>query len=729
VDRFLSRAQKGLTKSRFIQEVIINIMETMEYSKKRGIKGVLVSIDQSKAFDSVSHDYMEKVYDFFGFGERIKKWLKTIGTGRTASVELSDTSTTETFDLGKGHAQRDSPSPLLYNIAAQIIIFKIELDPNIQKICETELDPPVNLIPQLFFKGEGFGKTTNNESFADDSSNLMVLTVDSLNKLRIILDEFRILSGLSCNLEKSFAMRIGDCQGPITDDKLNTGFSFVDKIKLLGFTLQNYGDVVAANFEVIAQKIENISRFWERFRLSLNGKIAVYKSLMLPQINYAASIFTPDNDMMIRLEQATERFVSGGLNIAKSKLYTAVDRGGVGMFRLDDFISSLQCSWIKRCHNQITDNWRFQLAQIGNNNVLNIVYDNHARSVLGTVLSNITKSYDKFKEKYAQVENNYLKVPIYCNNAFGYGRGIGNRLDENFFETDNNTQRRDLVMKITWSDLSAGGNFLSKHDVETHVGLTLTNNKYGSLKNAYQCAVNKYHSNGKSVTDISTFLSSFKKGSKRFRLILGTDRNLRNITNSQQVKTFMRLIDCAIPEELRTKTLFCSWNKSYMSSNINMFKFKFYNNILGLNSRVAHFNNEIDAGCTFCKITGPFPVPSETFVHIFFDYPSVYKIIQTLYSRYFLNQTITKENYFLANYSEIERDNLPINILLDLCRYLIWQEKLGKKLPSATTMLVNLDTLLAITVGSSRKLEEQFSGCLYFQNGGNQDDYGNGRRP
>jgi hypothetical protein len=166
-----------------------------------------------------------------------------------------------------------------------------------------------------------------------------------------------------------------------------------------------------------------------------------------------------------------------------------------------------------------------------------------------------------------------------------------------------------------------------------------------------------------------------------------------------------------------------------MYSNINMFKFKFYNNILGLNSRVAHFNNEIDARCTFCKITGPFPVPSETFVHIFFDCPSVYKIIQTLYSRYFLNQTITKENYFLANYSEIEIDNLPINILLDLFRYLIWQEKLGKKLPSATTMLVNLESLLAITVGSRRKLEEQFSGCLYFQNGGKQDDYGNGRRP
>jgi hypothetical protein len=131
----------------------------------------------------------------------------------------------------------------------------------------------------------------------------------------------------------------------------------------------------------------------------------------------------------------------------------------------------------------------------------------------------------------------------------------------------------------------------------------------------------------------------------------------------------------------------------------------------------------------FLQIDGPFPVPSETFVHIFFDCPSVYKIIQTLYNKYFLNQTISKENYFLANLSEMEKDNLLINILLDLFRYLIWQDKLGKKLPNATTLLVNLESLLAITVGTSRKLEEQFFGCLYFQNGGNRDADGNGRRP
>jgi hypothetical protein len=128
VDRVLSRAQKGFTKSRQIQEVIINCMETMNYCRKNNIRGVIASIDQSKAFDSVDHKYMEKVYEFFGFGERIQRWLKSIGTNRKACIQLENNITTDTFDLGKGHAQGDSPSPLLYNLAAQIQIFKIEFN-------------------------------------------------------------------------------------------------------------------------------------------------------------------------------------------------------------------------------------------------------------------------------------------------------------------------------------------------------------------------------------------------------------------------------------------------------------------------------------------------------------------------------------------------------------------------------------------------------------------------
>ena len=111
MNRILSRAQKGFNQKRYIQEAILNTLKTIDYCKTINIKGVLVSIDQSKAFDCVGHSFKEKVYNFLGFGERIKRWLKSIGTGRIACVSLENGGQTNCFDLEKGHAQGTSPSP------------------------------------------------------------------------------------------------------------------------------------------------------------------------------------------------------------------------------------------------------------------------------------------------------------------------------------------------------------------------------------------------------------------------------------------------------------------------------------------------------------------------------------------------------------------------------------------------------------------------------------------
>ncbi len=60
-------------------------------------------------------------------------------------------------------------------------------------------------------------------------------------------------------------MRIGDLSGDLSEDITNLGFTFTDKLTLLGYQLQNYGDIAASNFEKIGIKIDNLIRFWERF--------------------------------------------------------------------------------------------------------------------------------------------------------------------------------------------------------------------------------------------------------------------------------------------------------------------------------------------------------------------------------------------------------------------------------------------------------------------------------
>jgi hypothetical protein len=177
---------------------------------------------------------------------------------------------------------------------------------------------------------------------------------------------------------------------------------------------------------------------------------------------------------------------------------------------------------------------------------------------------------------------------------------------------------------------------------------------------------------------IASFLGRFRKGSKPFRNIISKANAKQNMSQLPQVKTFLRLIDCDPPSDVRIKSLFCSWNKTVFSSRINLFKFKYYNNILGTNNRVSHFNREINAGCTFCNISGPRPIPVESFSHIFYDCPVVNGLILELEKKYLVGNTMTKENYFISNFAENEKDNIACNILLDGFKYLIWQKNLKK---------------------------------------------------
>jgi hypothetical protein len=527
-DRVLSRAQKGFTKSRQIQEVIINCTESMEHCRKNNIKGVLVSIDQSKAFDSVDHGYMEKVYAFFGFGDRIQRWLKSIGTNRMACIQLEDGKVSDPFNLDKGHAQGDSPSPLLYNLAAQIQIFKIELNSDIERIKNEHIDVREADLQLTQQKGEGRGQTETNESFADDSSNLTLMTVQSLSELKSVLDAFRLLSGLSCNLEKSFVMRIGNVEGDIPDDIQRLGFAFTNKIKLLGFILNSHGELVAANFEKVLEKVDSITRFWERFHLGLTGKIAIYKSLLLPQINYVATIITPNEAILSQLEQTMERFVIKGLNMSSKKCYLPVEKGGLGMFRLTDFIAGLQCSWIKRCHNSCNDNWRSKLYECGGGDVTRLVADGWTKSRVGPVLWNIILSFNKFKENYAKHGNNYKLMPIYGNNAFGYGRGMKEKLDENFFGIDHNMplDARKKIIDATWESITQGDAIADINRVNNVFGLILTNDQYQKIKNTFQGINRKYSRPDESPIELRTFLNRFKKGSRPFRKII----NLAGLT-------------------------------------------------------------------------------------------------------------------------------------------------------------------------------------------------------
>jgi hypothetical protein len=195
-DFIFSRAQKGFTNSRFIQEVLINLCETIGYCNQNNIPACIVAIDQAKAFDSISNAYMLQAYRFFGMGEYMINMLNTLGSGRVACISFDDGTVSNPFDLERGRTQGNGPSPCEYNIGQQILLFKLELSPDLASVYNHLIVPRTIMStvgathPSITecieseanprFSQESSRETDKAEGFADDTSVATVFSYPNL---------------------------------------------------------------------------------------------------------------------------------------------------------------------------------------------------------------------------------------------------------------------------------------------------------------------------------------------------------------------------------------------------------------------------------------------------------------------------------------------------------------------------------------------------------------------
>jgi len=319
-DRITSRAQKGFTESRVIQEVLINVIENMSFSKNNNIPACLLALDQEKAFDSVRHDYLVEVLEFFGFGQNMIRMVTTACTNRLACIIDENGNYSRNFVLGRGTAQGDCPSPTLFVFLQQVLLFKLELDPGIDSIFPENLGPVFAVGAQNnHFKNESNRETDKVDCFADDTTSSTTLRFDSLNKIKNILETFSVLSGLKCNFEKTNLLPIN---GDVTEEIRNLGFNIVDKITLLGVEIDKDLRFLDTVHDKTIRKVTSVANYWKRFRLSMPGRIAIAKTLLYSQIGYVASIIPPTQRQSKQLEGTISNFVKANLTISEERIFS-----------------------------------------------------------------------------------------------------------------------------------------------------------------------------------------------------------------------------------------------------------------------------------------------------------------------------------------------------------------------------------------------------------------------
>ena len=100
---------------RHIEDNIHIVQNLIDHINKTDGEIALISIDQEKAFDRMSHSFIIKTLTKFNFGENFIKWVKTICTGTKSFVKVNGYKTFE-FDIERGVRQGFPLSTMLYTV-------------------------------------------------------------------------------------------------------------------------------------------------------------------------------------------------------------------------------------------------------------------------------------------------------------------------------------------------------------------------------------------------------------------------------------------------------------------------------------------------------------------------------------------------------------------------------------------------------------------------------------
>jgi len=273
--------------------------------------------------------------------------------------------------------------------------------------------------------------------------------------LKQFCDDFASFSGLRSNADKTTLLFCGQ-ENNVVNDIADIGFNIDDHFILLGMKINKGLGSLTTYFDEIIVKLQQIAEYWTRFRLTLPGRISVCKTFMLSQIGYLGSIISPTPGQLKRMQEILDNFCLSTMRVAKKKLYTPANEGGLGLINLGNYITALQCAWVKRTTQHWCDNWRYDLKLAGYGNPLT-VNKNCFDKTLNPILFNICESFGKFAEAFYKKDKNYSKAYIFNNPIITRGRNDAGLLCSNFFGQGYSFVDKTKIAKLKFEDFFTRG--------------------------------------------------------------------------------------------------------------------------------------------------------------------------------------------------------------------------------------------------------------------------------
>ena len=274
ISKKLGETQTAYLKGRLINDNLRAILASVEIGNlEENFKGLIVALDAKKAFDSVSHDYIEACLKNFGCNKFIPIF-KTLYSDLQTDVMING-KVVKGFRIKRGVKQGDALSCILFIMCMEPLLKNIDRNPLVVSLNSTLAG----------------GELPKTYAYADDVS---ATVKDNEMSLRALFQEYERLtkmSGLELNADKTELMRIGLNVGECTYNVDYMGRTHQvrtsEAIKLNGIYIhRNRETTTQRNVQDAVAKMDHHFKNWSRRSLSTLGKILIAKTFGISQIVY-----------------------------------------------------------------------------------------------------------------------------------------------------------------------------------------------------------------------------------------------------------------------------------------------------------------------------------------------------------------------------------------------------------------------------------------------------------
>ena len=316
---------------RYMGDLIHIISSTIHHTNHYRKRGFLMFLDFEKAFDSVNHEFMERMLIAHGLPTEFVRWIMLAFTQTQASCIING-KRGRFFDLPGGGRQGDNLYPLIFAIVMQALNALIH-SKNITGIAQAD-----DTILKL-------------KQYADDST-LFGSSREDYIKIRTALETFCQASGMRINWDKSHLMWLGEYRTNPFNLPHGDQIQIIrenQKIRVLGIHL---GHTQALNSGWVRLK-DKMTNVLNNKLLKVHNEIG--DTITINAVLLGSAVFNAQYEAISRSNYATiekwaKFFIRKRNSITQdAKRYQSRHHGNpVPLIKLLDLVDTLMARWTHR---------------------------------------------------------------------------------------------------------------------------------------------------------------------------------------------------------------------------------------------------------------------------------------------------------------------------------------------------------------------------------------------